>query len=229
MLELYTAHWDYTDTMRLTEETIRQVALSVFGTTRFTWQEVSFDVGPAFERLAYLEAVRRFVPGAENIELNWNDPPEVTREKLRAVCRPEKATTHEMIVDLFEERVEPQLLQPVFITEFAKAVSPLAKSKADDPTVAERFELYVCGMELANGYSELNDPREQYERFKQQVEARGRGDEEAHEMDEDYVRALEYGMPPTSGLGIGIDRLTMVLTGSPSIRDVILFPQMRPE
>jgi lysyl-tRNA synthetase class 2 len=125
--------------------------------------------------------------------------------------------------------VEPQLQQPVFITEFAKAVSPLAKSRPDDPTVAERFELYMCGMEIANGYSELNDPREQYLRFKEQVAAKAKGDEEAQDMDEDYIRALEYGMPPTSGLGVGIDRLSMLLTNSPSIRDVILFPLMKPE
>lgn len=230
MLELYTAYWDYSDTMRLTEETIRYLANNVFGTTHFQFNGTSFDVGPEFERLTYLEAIRRYVPGAENVELSWSDAPEVTLEKIRPFYTPDsKDTTHEMIVELFEEKVEPLLQQPVFITEFAKAVSPLAKSKADEPLVAERFELYVCGMEIANGYSELNDPREQYERFREQVEARRKGDDEAHEMDEDYVRALEYGMPPTSGLGIGIDRLTMVLTDSSSIRDVILFPQMKPE
>src|SRR5690606_25251007 len=143
---------------------------------------------------------------------------------------PEKrGSTADILTTLFEELVEPHLVEPVFITEFAKAVSPLAKSKPDDDAVAERFEMYMCGMEIANGYSELNDPREQYARFKEQVEAKAKGDEEATDMDEDYVRALEYGMPPTSGLGVGIDRLTMLLTNSPSIRDVILFPLMRPE
>ena len=170
------------------------------------------------------------MPGAGDVALKWDDPPDVTIEKMKPFHTPEfKGTTPQMIVDLFEQKVEHQLVAPTYITEFPKVVSPLAKSAPEDPLVAERFELYICGMEIANGYSELNDPREQYERFREQVEARARGDEEAHQMDEDYIRALEYGMPPASGLGVGIDRLTMLLTNSPSIRDVILFPLMKPE
>ena len=230
MLELYTAYWDYRDTMTLTEEMIRSVAQSVFNTTIFSYGETSIDVGPEFPRLTYLDAIRKYVPEAANIEFSWSDSEDVTLQKIGAFHKPEKATTtHEMLIELFESRVEPHLVEPVFITEFAKAVSPLAKSRPDDPTVAERFELYICGMEIANGYSELNDPKEQYERFKDQVAAKAKGDEEAQDMDEDYVRALEYGMPPTSGLGVGIDRLTMLLTNSISIRDVILFPLMKPE
>ncbi len=230
MLELYTAYWDYHDTMELTEQMIQEIAHKVFGSTQFTFGEHQFDVGTEFPRLTYLDAIRRYVPGADMVELSWSDTPAQTLEKIRPFHNPATATaTHAMLVELFEERVEPNLLHPVFITEFAKAVSPLAKSRSDDPTVAERFELYMCGMEIANGYSELNDPREQYERFKEQVAQKAGGDEEACDMDEDYIRALEYGMPPTSGLGVGIDRLTMLLTNSASIRDVILFPLMKPE
>jgi lysyl-tRNA synthetase, class II len=230
MLELYTAYWDYHDTMDLTEAMIRNVAQEVFGTTAFTWGDMNFDLGPPFPRLTYLDAIRRYVPGAENVELSWSASPGETLEKIKPFHNPEHtATTHGMIIEVFEQRVEKSLITPVFITEFAKAVSPLAKSKEGDPTVADRFEMYLCGMELANGYSELNDPREQFLRFKEQVEQKAKGDEEAQEMDEDYVRALEYGMAPASGLGVGIDRLTMVLTNSQSIRDVILFPHMKPE
>ena len=230
MLELYTAYWDYRDTMDLTERTIREVAQRVFGSTRFTFDDIEFDLGPPFPRLTYLEAIQRFVPGASNLDLRWDDPPEVTKAKIAPFFTPEfDGPTFQMIIDMFETLVEPQLRGPIFITEFAKAVSPLAKSKPSDPLVAERFELYIAGMEIANGYSELNDPQEQYQRFREQMEARERGDDEAHQMDEDYIRALEYGMPPASGLGIGIDRLVMVLTNSPSIRDVVLFPLLKPE
>jgi len=133
------------------------------------------------------------------------------------------------LVACFEEFVEPNLIQPTFITDFPKSISPLSKASPENPQVAERFELYINGMEVANGFSELNDPREQYERFVDQAEARERGDDEAMVLDEDYVRALSYGMPPAAGIGIGIDRLVMLLTNKHSIRDVILFPHMRPE
>ncbi|MGC8740283.1 MAG: lysine--tRNA ligase [Candidatus Sumerlaeaceae bacterium] len=230
MLELYTAYWDYRNTMNLTEKAIREVALRVFGTTKFVFDGQEFDLGPPFPRLTYLDAIRKFVSGAENLELRWDDPPHLTKEKIAPFFTPEfDGPSYQMIIDMFEALVEPQLTGPIFITEFAKAVSPLAKSKPTDPLVAERFELYIGGMEIANGYSELNDPQEQFLRFKEQMEARDRGDEEAHQMDEDYIRALEYGMPPASGLGIGIDRLVMILTNSPSIRDVILFPLLKPE
>lgn len=230
MLELYTAYWDYRDTMRLTEETIKHVAREVFGKSEFEFGDKKISVAEPFPRLTYLDAIGQYVEGAGSLGLSWSDSAEVTLRKISAVHKPEKpGQTHEMITELFEGRVEPKLIAPVFITEFAKAVSPLAKSKPGDPSVADRFELYICGMEIANGYSELNDPREQYERFKEQVAAKARGDEEAQDMDEDYIRALEYGMPPASGLGVGIDRLAMLLTNSQSIRDVILFPLLKSE
>src|SRR5919106_941833 len=137
--------------------------------------------------------------------------------------------TNDNVATLFEEHVEHGLIQPTFITDFPKPISPLSKASPANPHVAERFELYVAGMELANGFSELNDPAEQYERFRDQVMQRERGDEEAMLMDEDYIRALSYGMPPAAGIGIGIDRLVMLLTNRTSIRDVILFPHMRPK
>ena len=133
------------------------------------------------------------------------------------------------IAELFEQTAEPHLIQPTFITDFPKTISPLSKASPADPASAERFELYVTNMEVANGFSELNDPREQYDRFYEQQQRRERGDEEAMVMDEDYIRALAYGMPPAAGIGIGVDRLAMLLTNSQSIRDVILFPHMRPE
>lgn len=230
MLELYTAYWDYRSTMELTENSIQYVAEKLFGTTKFQFGEQEFDVAAPLTRITYLDAIRKYVPALADTQLSWSDSAETTLEKIRGSFNPKnKTSTAHMLIEVFEELVEPHLVEAVFITEFPKAVSPLAKSKPDDPLVAERFELYICGMEIANGYSELNDPREQYERFKEQVDAKAKGDEEANDMDEDYIRALEYGMPPTSGLGVGIDRLTMLLTNSPSIRDVILFPLMRPE
>ncbi len=230
MLELYTAYSDYRGTMELTEQTIQHVAQTVFGTTQFSFGELSFNLQAPLTRITYLNAIRKYVPALVETELSWSDPADVTYEKIRGCFNPkDKNNTVSMLTEIFEELVEPKLIDATYVTEFPKAISPLSKSKPDDPLVAERFELYICGMEIANGYSELNDPREQHERFKQQVEAKAKGDEEAGDMDEDYIRALEYGMPPTSGLGVGIDRLTMLLTNSPSIRDVILFPLMRPE
>lgn len=230
MLELYTAYWDYRSTMELTEDLVRHTTREVLGRTELTFGPRRIDVGPPFERLTYLEALARYYPAAAAVGFSWSDPLEVTRSKAASLgYKTETATTHGIISELFEHHVEPHLTGPVFITEFPKASSPLAKSKPDDPFVAERFELYMGGMEIANGYSELNDPREQYERFLEQMAARSSGDDEAHQMDEDYVRALECGMAPASGLGVGIDRLAMLLTDSHSIREVILFPLMKPE
>jgi len=231
MLELYTAYWDYKDTMELTEQIIQHVAEHVYHQTEFKFGDMEFSVAKPFRRLPYLDAIKEFVPCLKDVELSWTEDPASVYEKLKptGLTFTDTNCAWKMLTEVFEEFVEKHLIEPVFIIDFPKATSPLAKCSAENPDVAERFEMYVCGMELANAYSELNDPRDQYERFSEQVKAREAGDEEAVEMDEDYVRALEYGMPPTSGLGIGMDRLAMLLNNSPCIRDVILFPLMKPE
>ena len=161
---------------------------------------------------------------AQSVKDAWHEANSKITEE-----HPDESLTARRVVELFENIVEPKLSQPTFITDFPKPISPLSKASPDNPAIAERFELYIAGMEVANGFSELNDPAEQFERFKDQGVQREGGDEEAMQMDEDYVRALAYGMPPAAGIGIGIDRLTMLLTNRRSIRDVILFPHMRPK
>ncbi|HEX8422294.1 MAG TPA: lysine--tRNA ligase, partial [Pyrinomonadaceae bacterium] len=202
MLEFYCAYMDVNGMMDFCEEMLRQSLIAATGGTVVPFGDQEFDFGRPFERVSMRSMVNRFAPDAE--------------------------LTDENLVEMFETHAEPHLLQPTFIVDFPKAVSPLSKASPDDPSVAERFELFINGMECANGFSELNDPLEQYERFKEQGRARERGDEEAMQMDTDYVRALAYGMPPAAGIGIGIDRIVMLLTNRRSIRDVILFPHMRP-
>ncbi len=208
MLEFYTAYKDVNWMMDFCEEMLRQSVSSVTGGTAATFEETVLDFGRTFRRLTMREAIGEY--GPEEFK-NLGDETEAAR-----------------VVELFEQYAEHRLLQPTFITDFPKAVSPLSKASPDDPAVAERFELYVMGMEVANGFSELNDPAEQLERFEEQARQREGGDEEAMQTDLDYVRALSYGMPPAAGIGIGIDRMTMLLTNRRSIRDVILFPHMRP-
>jgi lysyl-tRNA synthetase class 2 len=203
MLEFYMAYADVNEMMDFCEDMLRAVVFTVLGHTHARFGEHSLDFGQPFQRMTMREAVTRSAP--------------------------EKDITDENLLALFEEHVEQNLVQPTFIYDFPKVVSPLSKGSPSDPSVAERFELYIVGMEGANGFSELNDPAEQYQRFMDQVSQRERGDEEAMVMDEDYIRALSYGMPPAAGIGIGIDRFTMLLTNKQSIRDVILFPHMRPE
>ncbi len=230
MLEFYQAYSDYRDLMDLTEEMLREVALAVTGGLTAQYGEDTIDFG-SYARLTMVEAIRTFwgdsdVPSVEDL----ND-----RAKLLALCKRVGGEFREgdpwgtLLGALFEAVAEEKLVQPTFIYDFPVELSPLSKRKDEDPRFVERFELFIGGFEVANAYSELNDPREQRERFEQQLQARERGDEEAHLMDEDYVRALSYGMPPTAGEGIGIDRLAMILTNSRSIREVILFPQLRPE
>ncbi len=203
MLEFYWAYADVNAMMDFCEEMLRAVIYKVLGHTHVPFGEHNLDFSQPFRRVGM-------------------------KESLSGSVEPEQVT-NERVLELFEEHVEPGLIQPTFITDFPKPISPLSKASPANPHVAERFELYIVGMEIANGFSELNDPSEQYERFRDQVMQRESGDEEAMLMDEDYIRALSYGMPPAAGIGIGIDRLVMLLTNRTSIRDVILFPHMRPK
>ena len=205
-LEFYWAYADVNQMMDLCEELLRSVVQVATGGSTVRYGENEIDFSKAFQRITMKDAITRYRGQA----------PDETEEPVR-------------IIELFEEFAEPHLIQPTFITDFPKPVSPLSKASPSDPSVAERFEYFVGGLESANGFSELNDPEEQYQRFKDQVIQRERGDEEAMVMDEDYIRALSYGMPPAAGIGVGIDRLVMLLANKHSIRDVILFPHMRPE
>jgi lysyl-tRNA synthetase class 2 len=214
MLEFYQAYSDYRDLMDLSQEMLTGIAEAITGSRQVPYGEhiIDFD---QWQRLSMKEAIVRFWPESSLAPPEQDFEPTDGSGKLLAL--------------LFETVAEDHLIQPTIIYDYPSEVSPLSKTKADDPSMVERFELYIAGMEIANAYSELNDPAEQKARFEEQLSARGRGDEEAHDMDSDYVRALSYGMPPTAGEGIGIDRLTMILTNSQSIRDVILFPLLRPE
>ena len=230
MLEFYQAYSDFGDLMDLTEELLRTVTTAVNGTPEieFDGQIINFA---KYERLTMHEAIVKYWPGEDRPGSQELDNPSTLKSLLEkaGLGSGKTGSWGELFGLLFETLVEEKLVQPTFIYDFPVELSPLSKRKDSDPRLVERFELYVAGMEIANAYSELNDPEEQHERFMEQLQARERGDDEAHEMDEDYVRALRYGMPPTAGEGIGIDRLAMLLTNSRSIRDVILFPHMRPE
>jgi lysyl-tRNA synthetase class 2 len=237
MLEFYQAYADYNDLMNLTEELLKQVALDVNGSlvNQFGEREIDWS---NFQRLSMRQAIIKFwpesagnPPAMEDFKSTAQIEQLVRRLQQAKVNLPYDPTepAGRAIADIFEAVAEEHLWQPTFIYDFPLAISPLSKNKRDEPDFVERFELYVAGMELGNAFSELNDPEEQRRRFEQQLSERARGDDEAHQMDEDYIRALSYGMPPTAGEGIGIDRLAMILTGSTSIRDVILFPQLRPE
>ncbi len=231
MLEFYQAYSDFRDLMDMTQEMITQVAETVSGSRQVPFLDHVLDFG-AWHRYTMKEAILRFWPDSLSKPAEGDLKAE---ESLRQLVRSLNAAVDpscgpgKLLGAIFETVVERHLIQPTFIYDYPAEVSPLSKTKADDPETVERFELYIGGMEVANAYSELNDPVEQLKRFEEQLQARGRGDEEAHVMDDDYIRALCYGMPPTAGEGIGIDRLTMVLTNSRSIRDVILFPLLRPE
>jgi lysyl-tRNA synthetase class 2 len=231
MLEFYQAYSDFRDLMDMTEEMITKIAEAVTGSRQVPFQEHILDFGN-WQRFTMKGAILHFWP--ESVaKPSEEDLASVAKLRDMAVTlgadvNPSE-NTGKLLAAIFEHVVEPHLIQPTFIYDYPTEVSPLSKTRADDPSMVERFELYIAGMEIANAYSELNDPAEQKARFEEQLKARGRGDEEAHMMDDDYIRALSYGMPPTAGEGIGIDRLTMVLTNARSIRDVILFPLLRPE
>ena len=228
MLELYQAYAGYTEIMDLTEAMIREAAQATLETTRLHWEGQDIDLGPAFRRWRLDEAVRELNP-----EIGAGDVRD--RDALAGHCArlgiPVKAGYGwgKLLLEIFEKTVESGLVQPTFITHYPTEVSPLARASDGDPEVTDRFELFIGGKELANGFSELNDPEDQAARFRAQVDAKDAGDVEAMHYDADYIRALEYGMPPTGGLGVGIDRLVMAFAGVPSIRDVLLFPYMRPE
>lgn len=226
LAEVYQAYANYEDIMRLTEQLIAGVAQDVLGTTRVVYQGEEIDLTPPWPRLSMLEAVQRF-GGVDFSTITTVEEARAAADKL-SVPYEAKDGVGTILNNVFEAVAEKHLVQPIFITGHPTEISPLAKRNHDNPSITDRFEAFIFGREIANGFSELNDPIDQRERFLRQVAQREAGDEEAHMMDEDYVIALEYGMPPTGGLGIGIDRLVMLLTDSASIRDVILFPHMRP-
>jgi len=234
MLEFYQAYADYHDLMDLTESLLPEVARQVVGGTRITYQGHRVDLEPPYPRVPFLDALAR-IGGLADVEGLVARAAAGDLAELRAVAArqgiacPEFWGWGKILGELFERLVEPHLGAPTFVMDFPLEVSPLAKCGEKDPRLAQRFELFVAGMEVANAYSELNDPAEQRARFEEQLRRRGRGDEEAQAVDEEFLRALEFGMPPAAGEGIGIDRLVMLLTDAPSIRDVILFPLLRPE
>ena len=227
MLEFYQAYADYTELMDLTEAMLRSVTQEVLGTTELTYGELTLDFGKPFKRLSVTAAIVEHVPGTTQESLNDIDS---LRALVKASGIEPKADWGKgrLQMEIFEAKVEHELLQPTFVTEYPTEVSPLARRNDNNPEITDRFELIIGGREIANGFSELNDAEDQAERFQAQVAAKDAGDMEAMHFDADYICALEYGMPPTAGEGIGIDRLVMLLTNSPSIRDVLLFPHMRP-
>lgn len=228
MVELYESYADYKRMMEITEQMVRETALTAAGTLIFDYQGKEVNLEQPFDRLTIVEAILKYNPQITRQQLN---DAAFLKAEIRKLTRKEPQTDSLAVLQLllFEENTEHQLWQPTFIMDHPIETSPLARQSDSNPGITERFELFVVGRELANGYSELNDPEDQAARFRQQVEQKDAGDEEAMHYDADYIRALEYAMPPTGGLGIGIDRLVMLLTDSQSIRDVIFFPHMRPE
>lgn len=228
MLEFYQAYADYEDLMSLSEKLLRGLAQEVLGNTAVDYQGTLIDFGKDFTRLPMREAVKQYLPEAAEILDDKAAMVALLKSRFKIDAN-EAMAQGQLLTLLFEEGVEHQLIQPTFITQYPAEVSPLSRRNDGNPAVTDRFELFIGGREIANGFSELNDAEDQAERFKAQVAAKDAGDDEAMHYDGDFVRALEYGLPPTAGQGIGIDRLVMLLTNSPSIRDVLLFPQMRPE
>jgi lysyl-tRNA synthetase class 2 len=227
MLEFYQAYATHEDLMDLTERMLREITADVLGTTEISYQGNTYDFSRPFTRMTVKESIMAFNDGLTDADLDDLDKARAVAEHLGVPVEPSYGLG-KVQIEIFEKTVEARLNNPTFITQFPAEVSPLARRSEGDPFVTDRFELFVAGREIANGFSELNDPDDQAERFRLQVAAKERGDQEAMHYDEDYVVALEYGMPPTAGEGIGIDRLIMLLTDSPSIRDVLLFPHLRP-
>ena len=228
MLELYAAYQDYHDMMDITEEIFSRTAQEVLGTTKITYQGQEIDLKPGWKRISMIDSIKE-VTGIDFNEINTDEEAvKLAKERNLEIPDKTKETRGDVISIFFDEYVEKTLIQPTFIYDYPVEISPLAKKSPKDKRLTERFEAFIGGREYGNAFSELNDPIDQYERFKKQVEAREAGDEEAGMMDEDYIQALEIGLPPTGGLGIGIDRLIMLLTDAASIRDVLLFPTMKP-
>jgi lysyl-tRNA synthetase, class II len=228
MLELYEAYATYHEIMDLTENVIRDVSLQVLDSTQLQWESNSIDLGPAFRRWSMTDAVLEHNPEIQESDLRNVEVMALHCQRLGIKLK-KGYGWGKMLLEVFEKTVEHTLIQPTFITDHPVEVSPLARANDHDAELTDRFELFINGKEIANGFSELNDPEDQAARFQAQVEAKEGGDDEAMHYDADYIRALEVGLPPTGGLGIGIDRLVMLLTNSASIRDVLLFPYMRPQ
>jgi len=227
MLEFYMTYSDYNDLMILTEEMITTLSNKITGGMKISAWGHEIDLTPPWDRLTLRDSVIKYtnidkkVLEDRNLAIEWARREEIPVKGDESLAR--------IILEIFEKKVEEHLIKPTFIIDYPTEISPLARRKNDDPDITERFELYIAGIEVANAFSELTDPEDQRQRFLEQEKERAVGDEEAHKMDEDFIRALEYGMPPTAGEGIGIDRVVMLFTGQRSIRDVILFPHMRPE
>jgi lysyl-tRNA synthetase class 2 len=226
MLELYLAYASYEEIMTLVEDMIIDIAMALNGSTTIQYQDSEYDLSGPYKRMTLEESVIQYNPKM--------DPKKIRdRETLLNTCKElgiktnDDVTTGKLLFEIFEKTVEDNLIEPTFITSYPRDVSPLSRANDNDPWLVDRFEFFIAGSELANGFQELNDPDDQSDRFKAQVKERNDGDDEAMVFDQDYIEALEYGMPPTSGLGVGIDRLVMLFTESPSIRDVLLFPHMR--
>lgn len=228
MLEFYQAYADYNDLMNLTEDMLRKLCESVLGTTTIQYQGSEFDFAKPFVRLTVFNSILQYNPDLNASDIDTLESAKAVAEKLHIPLN-EGYGLGKVQIEIFEKTVESKLDQPTFITQYPTEVSPLARRNDDNPFVTDRFEFFVGGREIANGFSELNDAEDQAERFLAQVQEKEAGDDEAMHFDADYIRALEYGMPPTAGQGIGIDRLVMLFADAPSIRDVLLFPHMRPE
>ncbi len=226
-VELYQAYADFNDMMDLFEDFLSGAAMDILGTYDVTWQGENISLAPGFRRLTMAEAVKEYL-GVDFMAIEGDEAAVAAAKRVGVDMDGVEPTWGHALYECFDQKVEEKLIQPTFITMHPVDVSPLAKRSAQDHRLTERFELFICRSEMGNAFSELNDPIDQKERFQKQVEMRAKGDEEAGMMDDDYINALEYGLPPTGGLGIGIDRCVMLLTGADSIRDVILFPTMKP-
>ena len=226
-IEFYSAYEDYHDMMDIAEEIFQRCANRVCGTTKITYQGTEIDLGTKWKRVTMIDSIKE-VTGIDFNEINTDEEAVKIAKEKKIEIPAGKETRGHIISLFFDEFVEQTLIQPTFIYEYPIEISPLAKKKQEDPRLVERFEAFIGGREYGNAFSELNDPIDQYQRFKEEIAARENGDEEAGMMDEDYVTALEIGLPPTGGIGIGIDRLVMLLTDAASIRDVLLFPTMKP-